>query len=71
MTQAQLVGYKAQPSEGLDALGAPSPDVRRELPDDLSLCFVCMQWACSNPGCRSGQRCDLQAQLDRQLAAPA
>jgi hypothetical protein len=71
MAQAQLVDSKAKLSfEGLDALEALSQGGRREPLDDLSLCFVCMQWACNNPDCRSGRRCDLQAQLD-QLKTPA
>ncbi len=70
MTQAQLVDSKTQLSfEGSDALEA-LPGGRREPLDDLSLCFVCMQWACNNPGCRTGRRCELQAQLD-PVKAPA
>jgi hypothetical protein len=66
MTQAQLVDNKAQISfEALDAAGGLCRAGRPEAPVDLSLCFVCMQWACSNPGCRSGRRCDLQAKLDQ------
>jgi len=66
MTQAQLVANEAQVSfEALDALKGLSQARRPEPPDNLSLCFVCMQWACSNPGCRAGRRCDLQAQLDQ------
>ncbi|MGD0298498.1 MAG: hypothetical protein ABSE86_15445 [Bryobacteraceae bacterium] len=65
MTQAQLVDHEAQvPFEALDALEGLCQTRRSEATDDLSLCFVCMQWACSNPGCRAGRRCDLQAQLD-------
>jgi hypothetical protein len=65
MSQAQLVANEAQISfEALDALQGLSQASRPEPPDNLSLCFVCMQWACSNPGCRDGSRCDLQGQLD-------
>jgi len=71
MRQAQLVDQKAQLSfEGLDALEALFQGRRREPLDDLSLCFVCMQWACTNPNCRLGRRCDLQTKLD-QLEASA
>ncbi len=71
MTQAQLVNSNAHLSvEGLDALEALYAGNKREPQDDLSLCFVCMQWACNNPACRSGRRCDLQAKLDG-LEAPA
>ncbi len=70
MAQAQLFDSKAQVSfEGLDALEALYQGATREPEDDLSLCFVCMQWACSNPGCRSGRRCDLQAQFDPSKAS--
>jgi len=70
MAQAQLVDYKAHLSfERLDALEAHFQDGRQEPPDDLSLCFVCMQWACNNPDCRSGRRCDLQAKLEQLVAA--
>jgi hypothetical protein len=66
MSQAQLVANEAPISfEALDALKGLSQARRPEPPDNLSLCFVCMQWACSNPGCREGGRCDLQAQLDQ------
>ncbi len=66
MTQAQMVDNKPQTSfEALDSLGGLRQAGRPEPPDDLSLCFVCMQWSCSNPGCRSGRRCALQAKLDQ------
>ena len=71
MAQAQSVDSKVPLSfEGLDALEALSQGGRREPLDDLSLCFVCMQWACDNPNCHSGRHCDLQANLD-PLKAPA
>jgi hypothetical protein len=67
MRQAQLADQKMRLSfEGLDALGALCEGGRREPPDDLNLCFVCMRWACNNPE----RRCDLQAKLD-QFEAPA
>ncbi len=71
MRQAQSVEYERYPSrDGLAAFDEFLQGGRRELPDDLSLCFVCLQWACKNPDCRSGLRCDLQAKLD-QLESPA
>lgn len=71
MTDAQLVNSNAHFSfEGLDALDALCLNAKREPPGDLSLCFVCMQWACNNPDCRCGRRCDLQTKLD-QLKATA
>lgn len=65
MGQPQLVDYKPQFSfEGFDALEALQSG-RREPLDDLSLCFICLQWACSNPNCRGGRQCNLQAELSQ------
>lgn len=66
MTQAQLVDYDTRHFfETLDALEALCQGDRKQPQDDLGLCFVCLQWACNNPDCRSGRRCALQVNLDR------
>jgi hypothetical protein len=57
-------GYAAQDflegMEGFEALGQGE-----RARDDLRLCAICMQWACSNPQCRSQSQCDLQVQLNQ------
>jgi hypothetical protein len=46
-------------------LETPSAISASEIPEDLSLCFLCMRWAAGDPSCRPGHRCDLQLVLDR------
>ena len=52
--------------DGLEAVG--QSDRAR---DDLSLCAICMQWACENPECRRLEQCHLQTELERSDAAGA
>jgi hypothetical protein len=36
---------------------------------DLSLCFLCLRWTTGDEGCRRGDRCELEAQLDQLESA--